>query len=131
MKKIFDFMVAAYTLFLPQRYGEKRIEAGVWILNIILAINEFSLICCILHIVGKYVKIENIYIYGSFIFCSFIVLYFSIKKLDSSYLYKYDYIKTKYDNIPQLLMIFVVVAHYLVSIFIVFYCMKFLLSLRP
>ncbi|MBR2195527.1 MAG: hypothetical protein IJ911_07925 [Salinivirgaceae bacterium] len=132
MKKIIDFLVAAYTLFTPQRYKEKRIEFGLWFLNITLAINGFSLLCCFLPIIGKYVKIENIYIYGTFIFCSFVVIAFSIKKaLESFYLSKYEYIKSTFENIPKTIMICVVVVHYFTTIFLVFYCMKFLLCLRP
>ena len=132
MKRIIDFMVAAYTLFLPQRFGEKRLEAGVYASTIVFAINGFSVLCCFLPIIGKYVKIENIYIYGTFIFCSFVVIEFFIKKaLESFYLSKYEYIKSTFENIPKIIMICVVVVHYFTTIFLVFYCMKFLLCLRP
>lgn len=129
MKKIFDFMVAAYTLFLPQRYGEERIKKGIKALNILLIPNGLSLIFCIAPFINHFVQIDEPIIsticYA--IIPGLIIGFSAIKYLETNYSDKYEYITTKYSKIPKVAMVFVVISHYFISIFLFCFCATFLL----
>ena len=129
MKKIIDFMVAAYTLITPEQYGEKRVEAGIKALNILLIPNGLSLLFCFAPLFHNFAQIENPIV--STICWAIIpglVIGFSvIKYLETHYLGKYEYIKAQYGAIPKIIMIFVVVFHFLISLFLFCYCATFLL----
>ena len=138
MKRIIDFFVAAYTLFLPQRYEEKRLEVGIFVSSLALTMNGISLFffslpyVCALPLIGEHIKLSSPKSYGVMIFIIFIVLGYFIKQLlEKTYMGRYDYIKTNFGKIHRIVMMAVVITHYLASIFICFYCMKFLLCLRP
>lgn len=129
MKKIIDFIVAAYTLFLPQRYNGKRLEAGIKALNILLIPNGLSLIFCIAPFINHVVQIDEPIISTiCYAIIPGLIIGFSTKKyLETNYSDKYEYITTKYSKIPKAAMVFVVIFHYIISIFLFCYCATFLL----
>lgn len=128
MKRIIDFMVAAYTLFLPQRFGEKRLEAGITALNILLIPNGMTLFFCIAPFINYFVRIDEpiIYTICYAIIPGLIIGFLSIKYLENNYSDKYEYITTKYSKIPKVAMVFMVIFHYFISLFLFFFCLRFL-----
>ena len=128
MKKIIDFMVAAYTLFMPQRYKEKRLEAGILMLNIPLIANGLALFFFVSSLFKNILNLEDsIIITFIYVIIPGIIIGFVVKKyLETNYLDKYEYIKTKFKRIPQIVLINIVVIHFLGSILLFFFCLRFL-----
>ena len=128
MKRIIDFMVAAYTLFMPQRYKEKRLEAGILMLNIPLIANGLALFFFVSSLFKNILNLEDsIIITFIYVIIPGIIIGFVVKKyLETNYLDKYEYIKTKFKRIPQIVLINIVVIHFFGSILLFFFCLRFL-----
>ena len=121
-------MVAAYTLFMPQRYKEKRLEAGILMLNIPLIANGLALFFFVSSLFKNILNLEDsIIITFIYVIIPGIIIGFVVKKyLETNYLDKYEYIKTKFKRIPQIVLINIVVIHFLGSILLFFFCLRFL-----
>lgn len=137
MKKILDFMVAAYFSTVYKKYDD-RLGNALVLLNISFAINGLSLffcsipLFCSLPYVGKHIKLSSSFAYGTMIFLVFMLIMYIIKHyLEKHYLQQTEYIKAYSENFPRALLILFVVVHYSVSAFIGLFCMKYTLCLRP
>ncbi len=128
MKRIIDFMVAVYTLILPERDKEKCIGIGVYVLNLFLSMNVFSLLCFFIHFFGSLVHISSMLSKCILIGFTFFVIHTLLEKiLEKHYLGKYEYIRECFISVPKIVMGIIIVVHIPITIFFSVYCLKYIL----
>lgn len=127
--KIIDFVVALYSVILPQKYGIKRVGAGIFTLTIFVLLNTYSLVSFIAPIWNYFLQTTDIVVI-SFIVAilpTIFVGFIGRWKLEKYYLNikGYKRILQISCRIPRIVAIIFVVIHYLLSVFFVCYCLSF------
>lgn len=130
MKKIIDFMVAVYTLIMPQKYGIKRVEAGIYILTILILLNSYSIVSFTAPFWNFFLQTTDIVIISFIVVVlpTIIVGFIGRWYLEKHYLNirEYKKILRVCSKISRIMAIILVIIHYIVSVFIFFYCLGYL-----
>lgn len=139
MKKIIDFMVAAYFSLVYKKLDETtRLENALIVLTIAFGFNGLSLFFCLLPIICSIPLIGNLMkLLSSLDVVLIVVAGALIAFIINHFLNKYyseqqsSYIKSYSEKFPKALLIFVVVVHYMASIFLFLFCVKYTSCLTP
>lgn len=121
--KVIDFFVISYfSIF--KKYGLKGLEAGIFSLFFPLTFNIIALLLYLLH----FFKSGNEHVISPVIlFALWILIAFALRNLlNKIYLDKLEYIEKLSCNFPRILLIFIPIIHYPLSVFFAVYCLKFM-----
>lgn len=120
--KIIEFLVVIYfSIF--NKYGLKGVEAGIYFLLFPLTFNILSLLFYLSYLIsnkeGNLISPFAIFVIG-------LVIAFGLRKLlNKIYLTKYEQIKVSREKYPRILLVLVPIVHWLISVFLVVYCLNF------
>ncbi len=120
--KIIEFLVVIYfSIF--KKYGLKGVEAGIYFLLFPLTFNILSLLFYLSYLIsnkeGNLISPFAIFVIG-------LVIAFGLRKLlNKIYLTKYEQIKVSREKYPRILLVLVPIVHWLISVFLVVYCLNF------
>ena len=130
MMKIIDFVVALYSVILPQKYGIKRVGAGIFTLTIFVLLNTYSLVSFIAPIWNYFLQTTDIVVISFIVVVlpTIFVGFIGRWKLEKYYLNikGYKRILQISCRIPRTIAIIIVIAHYIVSVFLFCYTLNFL-----
>jgi hypothetical protein len=120
--KIIDFIVVTYfSIF--KKYGLKGLEAGIYFLLFPLTFNLLSVFFYLSYLINS--KTSNLISPFVIFFIGFTAAYTARKLLNKIYLEKFKYIRALSDRYPRILLLILPIIHWPVSVFFVFYCLKF------
>lgn len=140
MKKIIDFFVAAYFSVVYKKLDETtRLENALIVLDFLFGLNGASLffrilpIICSIPLIGNHLKFSSPFAGVFFIAMAAGLITLIINRFLKKYYSEQQsrYIKTISEKYPRVLLILFIFVHFLVSIFLFVYCMKYTLCLRP
>lgn len=121
--KIIDFLVVTYfSIF--KKYGLKGVEAGIYFLLFPLTFNILSLLLYLSYLISN--KEGNLKSPVIIFVIGLVIAFGARKLLNKIYLIKYEYIKAFSKKYPRILLVFVPIIHWPVSVFFVVYCLKFI-----
>lgn len=139
MKKIMDFMVAAYFSLVYKKLDEtSRLERAIYVLNLLFILNIAAIEHCLIAIINKLTGIDTFYFENIELevmvvdFIPLIIIGFmTLHLLEKVYLNEKGYSRILEMKIPRWGGVLVVIAHFLISLFLFFYTMRFLPHLPP
>ena len=119
--KAIDFIIVTYFAIF-KKYGAKGLEAGIYVLIFPFTFNILSVIFYLSYLINSNKGLIN----PILIFVLWLIVFFSAKKLlNNNYLGKFEQMKIICDKYPRILLILLPIIHWPISIFLVFYCLKF------
>ena len=132
-----DFMVAAYFSLVYKKYDEtSRLKRAIHVLNLLFILNMAAIMNCLIAMIIKLMGIETFYLDNIIIVVVQYILLIFIGFMTSRLLEKVYFNGKGYSQIleikmPRYLGVIVVIAHYLISLFLFIYTLTFLPHLPP